>query len=85
MFKRRLTQSIGCLIAGLGGALTGIGAAIAICFLLKVPIIGVILKVVLVGAGLVVIGALVIEFVNWLIVEPYHNHKRKRETEGSAE
>lgn len=85
MFKRRLTQSIGYLMAGLGGALTGIGVAIAICFLLKLPIIGAILKVVFVGVVLVVIGAAVIEFINWLIVEPYRNHKRKHETEGPSE
>ncbi|MCY7751603.1 hypothetical protein MOB65_19080 [Bacillus inaquosorum] len=47
--------------------------------------------IVLLGLLLIVLSVIitlvssVIEFINWLIVEPYRNHKRKRETEGPVE
>ncbi len=93
MFKERFTMAVTYLSAALFGAVTGaliVSSVFNMYVLLSFPIIGAIIKVGIVGAFLIVICAVVIEFINWLIVEPYRNHKRiqadaKRETEGPVE
>ncbi|NLS42506.1 hypothetical protein EYH65_20390 [Bacillus subtilis] len=93
MFKERFTMAVTYLSAALLGAVTGVlivSSVFNMYALLSFPVIGAIIKVGIVGIFLIGICALIIEFVNWLIVEPYRNHKRiqadaKRETEGPVE
>lgn len=97
MFKERLLVTligliailmfIGIFVAGFSFVhwLTGFEAVkttIAVIFLLGLLLI--------VLSVIITLVALIIEFINWLIVEPYRNHKRleadaKRETEGPVE
>ncbi|MCY7794123.1 hypothetical protein MOB54_02635 [Bacillus spizizenii] len=93
MFKQRFTTAATYLGAALLGAVTGaliVSSVFSMYALLSFPVIGAVIKVGIVGAFLIVICAVAIEFINWLIVEPYRNHKRiqadvKRETEGPVE
>nr|WGD77742.1 hypothetical protein P5643_14085 [Bacillus subtilis] len=93
MFKERFTMAVTYLSAALLGAVTGVlivSSVFSMYALLSFPVIGAVIKVGIVGAFLIVICAAVIEFINWLIVEPYRNHKRleadaKRETGGPVE
>lgn len=88
VFKQRLIETLAYLIS----VLMLIGICYGICsffnfvfWVATLPIVGIVVRV---GFSfLVIVGVCVagIEFINWLIVEPYRNHKRKRETEGSAE
>ncbi|WP_432339368.1 hypothetical protein [Bacillus tequilensis] len=86
MFKERLSRTIAYLIA----FLLLVSGGYTFYWIVTLPIIGVAILTVSVGAFLLCISALVIEFINWLIVEPYRNYKRleadaKRETEGPVE
>ncbi|MEC1584392.1 hypothetical protein P9D80_03315 [Bacillus spizizenii] len=93
LFKERFTMSVTYLGAAILGAVTGVlivSSVFNMYALLSFPVIGAVIKVGIVGAFLIVICALIIEFINWLIVEPYRNQKRleadvKRETEGPVE
>ncbi|MED2969422.1 hypothetical protein ABE128_13320 [Bacillus subtilis] len=94
MFKRRLGRITAYLTGVLIGLLVGclvIGSFALFIALLKLfPIVTTIVKVILTLVALLIIGVMTIEFINWLIVEPYRNHKRleadaKRETEGPVE
>ncbi|MEC1707410.1 hypothetical protein P9E09_07050 [Bacillus mojavensis] len=94
MFKRKLM----CIAAYLTGVLIGllvgclvIGSIALFIALLKLfPIVTFTVKGILTLVALLIIGVMTIEFINWLIVEPYRNHKRiqadaKREMEGPVE
>lgn len=90
MFKERLIASISGLIAL--SILIGIfvGFFSFVNWLSTFPIANATLVVIFVLGVLLLAVSLIIEFINWLIVEPYHNHKRiqandKRETEGPVE
>ncbi|MCY9090905.1 hypothetical protein [Bacillus mojavensis] len=89
MFKRRLGRITayvtGVLIGVLVGCLVVGSIALFIALLKLFPIVTFTVKVTLTLGALLIIGVMTIEFINWLIVEPYRNHKGKRETEGSAE
>ncbi|MGG1419072.1 hypothetical protein ABE220_09375 [Bacillus subtilis] len=78
MFKERLARTIFAFLLLVSGGY-------AFYWFVTLPIIGVAILTASVGAFLLCLCALVIEFINWLIVEPYRNHKRKRETEGPVE
>lgn len=90
MFKERLIASISGLIAL--SILIGIfvGFFSFVNWLSTFPIANATLVVIFVLGVLLLAVSLIIEFINWLIVEPYRNHKRiranaKRETEGPVE
>lgn len=94
MLKRKLMRITAYLTGVLIGLLVGclvIGSIALFIALLKLfPIVTITVKVILTLVALLIIGVMTIEFINWLIVEPYRNHKRiqadvKRETEGPAE
>ncbi|QJC97162.1 hypothetical protein HC660_26880 [Bacillus mojavensis] len=89
MFKQRLIKTVVYFVFAVIGLLLGSIVAISLAVipvLLNIfPIVAVVVKVILTIVALLILGALTIKFINWLIVEPYRNHKRKRETEGSAE
>lgn len=77
MFTERLARTLAHIIAFLLLVIAGY----VFYWLVTLPIVGTALLAVSVGVFLLCICALIIEFINWLIVEPYRNHKRKRETE----
>ncbi|MED4579069.1 hypothetical protein P9480_09935 [Bacillus atrophaeus] len=86
MFKERLARTIAYLIA----FLLLVSGGYAFYWILTLPIVGELFTAGIVGVFLICLGALVIEFINWLIVEPYHNHKRLeadvgREKDGKVE
>ncbi|MCY9052491.1 hypothetical protein MOE90_02135 [Bacillus spizizenii] len=86
MFKERLSRTIAYLIA----FLLLVSGGYAVYWLFTLPIVGALFKAVIVVFLIGGLCALIIEFINWLIVEPYRNHKRiqadtKRETEGPVE
>ncbi|WP_332606836.1 hypothetical protein [Bacillus spizizenii] len=90
MFKERLIAAISGLIAL--SILIGIfvGFFSFVNWLSKFPIANAAFGVIFVLGVLLLAVSLIIEFINWLIVEPYRNHKRletdaKRETEGPVE
>ncbi|UHH07168.1 hypothetical protein LUM37_02900 [Bacillus subtilis] len=94
MFRRRLGRITAYLTGVLIGLLVGclvIGSIALFIALLKLfPIVTTIVKIILTLVALLIIGVMTIESINWLIVEPYRNHKRleadaKRETEGPVE
>lgn len=85
MFKQRLIESLAGLIALsilIGIFVVGFSF---VNWLSKFPIANATFGVVFVLGVLLLAVSLIIEFSNWLIVEPYRNHKRKRETEGPIE
>ncbi|NTU28373.1 hypothetical protein HPX95_19745 [Bacillus tequilensis] len=86
MFKERLSRTIAYLIA----FLLLVSGGYTFYWIVTLPIIGTAILTACVGAFIFCLCAVVIEFINWLIVEPYRNHKRleadvKRETEGPVE
>ncbi|MEG7333269.1 hypothetical protein [Bacillus sp. 0102A] len=94
MFKRRFIQSVVYFVFAVIGLLVGSIVAISLAVipaLLSIfPIAAMVVKIILTLVALLILGALVIEFINWLIVESYRNHKQfqadvKRETEGPVE
>ncbi|QUG79123.1 hypothetical protein [Bacillus subtilis] len=94
MFKQRLIKTVVYFVFAVIGLLLGSIVAISLAVipvLLNIfPIVAAVVKVIITIVALLILGALVIEFINWLIVEPYRNHKRleadaKRETEGPVE
>lgn len=90
VFKERLIASVSGLIAL--SILIGIfvGFFSFVNWLSTFPIANATFGVIFVLGVLLLAVSLIIEFINWLIVEPYRNHKRiqadvKRETEGPVE
>ncbi|MGQ5176961.1 hypothetical protein ACSQ7W_11730 [Bacillus halotolerans] len=94
MFKERFIKSVAysifIAVVLLVCCIIAVSIAVIKALLIIYPIAAAIVKVTLTLVALLILGALVIEFINWLIVEPYRNHKRleadaKRETEGPVE
>lgn len=94
MFKERFIKSVAYIVfiaaILLVCCIITVSIAVIKALLIIYPIADAVVKVILTLAALLILGALIIEFINWLIVEPYRNHKRiqanaKRETEGPVE
>ncbi|MED4828178.1 hypothetical protein [Bacillus atrophaeus] len=83
MFKRRFIKTVVYFVFAVIGLLIGSIVAVSLTVipaLLSIfPIAAMVVKIILTLVALLILGALIIEFINWLIVEPYRNHRREKD------
>ncbi|MBU8785711.1 hypothetical protein KM903_04700 [Bacillus glycinifermentans] len=76
MFKQRLIVVLVYLAFYTTLVAMTLGGLFLFLWISGFPIINITFKVLIVFAGLIVVVFLLIEFINWLFIEPYREHKR---------